>query len=89
VANLLRTAFPHLSDNQIKITVQGMFNLDQVTTSLNFFSSSSLFQINLVGQSWCHVFSSKTVWPTGLFRPIVRRPNGFRPKDVGPFWPRH
>jgi exportin-1 len=43
VANLLRTAFPHLSDNQIKITVQGMFNLDQVTTSLNFFSSS-LFQ---------------------------------------------
>lgn len=29
VANLLRTAFPHLSDNQIKITVQGLFNLDQ------------------------------------------------------------
>merc|ERR1712038_1897070 len=29
VANLLKTAFPHLSDNQIKITVQGLFNLDQ------------------------------------------------------------
>lgn len=29
VASLLRTAFPHLSDNQIKITVQGLFNLDQ------------------------------------------------------------
>jgi exportin-1 len=29
VANLLKTAFPHLTDNQIKITVQGMFNLDQ------------------------------------------------------------
>jgi exportin-1 len=29
VANLLRTAFPHLSDNQIKITVQGMFHLNQ------------------------------------------------------------
>ena len=29
VANLLRTAFPHLTDNQIKITVQGLFNLDQ------------------------------------------------------------
>ena len=28
VANLLRTAFPHLSDNQIKITVTGLFNLD-------------------------------------------------------------
>ena len=28
-ANLLRTAFPHLLDNQIKITVQGLFNLDQ------------------------------------------------------------
>lgn len=29
VARLLRTAFPHLTDNQIKITVQGLFNLDQ------------------------------------------------------------
>jgi len=28
-ANLLRTAFPHLTDNQIKITVQGLFNLNQ------------------------------------------------------------
>ncbi|XP_014218596.1 exportin-1 [Copidosoma floridanum] len=29
VASLLKTAFPHLSDNQIKITVQGLFNLNQ------------------------------------------------------------
>lgn len=29
VANLLKNAFPHLTDNQIKITVQGMFNLNQ------------------------------------------------------------
>lgn len=29
VANLLKRAFPHLTDNQIKITVQGLFNLDQ------------------------------------------------------------
>ena len=29
IANLLRTAFPHLTDNQIKITVTGLFNLDQ------------------------------------------------------------
>merc|ERR1712154_124337 len=29
VANLLGTAFPHLTDNQIKITVTGLFNLDQ------------------------------------------------------------
>merc|ERR1712038_1400270 len=29
VANLLKTAFPHLTDNQIKITVTGLFNLDQ------------------------------------------------------------
>lgn len=28
-AALLRSAFPHLTDNQIKITVQGMFNLNQ------------------------------------------------------------
>ncbi|CAG7724558.1 unnamed protein product [Allacma fusca] len=29
VANLLKSAFPHLTENQIKITVTGMFNLDQ------------------------------------------------------------
>lgn len=29
VASLLHSAFPHLTDNQIKITVQGLFNLDQ------------------------------------------------------------
>lgn len=29
VANLLKTAFPHLTDQQIKITVQGFFTLDQ------------------------------------------------------------
>ncbi|CAG9815407.1 unnamed protein product [Phaedon cochleariae] len=28
-ATLLKSAFPHLTDNQIKIMVQGMFNLDQ------------------------------------------------------------
>jgi len=28
VANLLKTAFPHLTDNQIKITVTGLFNLN-------------------------------------------------------------
>ncbi|XP_058803182.1 exportin-1 [Phymastichus coffea] len=28
VASLLKAAFPHLTDNQIKITVQGLFNLD-------------------------------------------------------------
>merc|ERR1712168_1716912 len=29
VANLLKNAFPHLTDNQIKITVTGLFNLTQ------------------------------------------------------------
>ncbi|XP_063982062.1 exportin-1 isoform X2 [Diachasmimorpha longicaudata] len=29
VARLFKAAFPHLTDNQIKITVQGLFNLDQ------------------------------------------------------------
>ncbi|XP_076658878.1 exportin-1 emb [Halictus rubicundus] len=29
VARLLKAAFPHLTDNQIKITVQGLFNLNQ------------------------------------------------------------
>ena len=42
MANLLKTAFPHLSDNQIKITVTGLFNLNQVTR--NTFTTS--FSIN-------------------------------------------
>ena len=29
IANLLRTAFPHLIENQIKITVTGLFHLNQ------------------------------------------------------------
>lgn len=29
VANLLRSAFPHFTDNQIKLTVQGFFDLNQ------------------------------------------------------------
>ncbi|KAF0307331.1 Exportin-1 [Amphibalanus amphitrite] len=29
VANLLKTGFPHFTDNQIKITVQGLFDLNQ------------------------------------------------------------
>ena len=29
VANLLKAAFPHLTENQIKITVQGMNDLNQ------------------------------------------------------------
>ena len=29
VANLLKAAYPHLTDNQVKITVQGMNNLNQ------------------------------------------------------------
>ena len=28
VANLLKAAFPHLTDNQVKVTVQGMNNLN-------------------------------------------------------------
>ncbi|XP_037093169.1 exportin-1-like [Pollicipes pollicipes] len=29
VANLLKAGFPHFTDNQIKITVQGLFDLNQ------------------------------------------------------------
>lgn len=29
VANLLKAAFPHLTENQIKVTVKGMINLNQ------------------------------------------------------------
>jgi exportin-1 len=29
IADLLKAAFPHLTDGQIKVTVQGLFHLDQ------------------------------------------------------------
>lgn len=45
VANVLRTAFPHLTDNQIKITVQGLFNLNQDIPSFKEHLRDFLVQI--------------------------------------------
>jgi exportin-1 len=45
VANLLKTAFPHLSDAQIKITVSGFFNLDQDITGFKEHLRDFLVQI--------------------------------------------
>lgn len=47
VANLLKTAFPHLSDPQIKITVQGFFNLDQDITGFKEHLRDFLVQIRV------------------------------------------
>lgn len=53
VANLLKTAFPHLSDNQIKITVQGLFNLDQDIPAFKDHLRDFLVQIR-VSINLCH-----------------------------------
>ncbi|XP_054715848.1 exportin-1-like [Uloborus diversus] len=45
VARLLKTAFGHLSDAQIKITVQGFFNLDQDITAFKEHLRDFLVQI--------------------------------------------
>ncbi|CAH0775387.1 unnamed protein product [Bemisia tabaci] len=45
VASLLKSAFPHLSDNQIKITVQGMLNLDHDLTAFKEHLRDFLVQI--------------------------------------------
>jgi len=45
VANLLKTAYPHLTDNQIKITVTGMFNLDMDVAALKEHLRDFLVQI--------------------------------------------
>ncbi|XP_065173281.1 exportin-1 [Atheta coriaria] len=44
-ASLLKSAFPHLTDNQIKITVQGMFNLNRDTTGFKEHLRDFLVQI--------------------------------------------
>ncbi|XP_014250231.1 exportin-1 [Cimex lectularius] len=45
VASTLKTAFSHLTDNQIKITVQGMFNLDHDTKAFKEHLRDFLVQI--------------------------------------------
>nr|CAD7437913.1 unnamed protein product [Timema bartmani] len=45
VAALLKAAFPHLTDNQVKITVQGLFNLDQDIPSFKEHLRDFLVQI--------------------------------------------
>ncbi|XP_017781771.1 PREDICTED: exportin-1 [Nicrophorus vespilloides] len=44
-ATLLKSAFPHLTDNQIKITVQGMFNLNQDVSAFKEHIRDFLVQI--------------------------------------------
>lgn len=48
VANLLKTAFPHLTDNQVKITVQGLFNLDQDIPAFKDHLRDFLVQIRVI-----------------------------------------
>ena len=47
VANLLKAAFPHLSENQIKITVQGLNNLNQDIPSFKEHLRDFLVQIRV------------------------------------------
>jgi hypothetical protein len=47
VANLLKTAFGHLSDNQIKVTVTGMFNLNQDVNAFKEHLRDFLVQIRV------------------------------------------
>lgn len=48
VARLLKAAFPHLTDNQIKITVQGLFNLDQDIPAFKEHLRDFLVQIRVI-----------------------------------------
>lgn len=47
VATLLKNAFGHLSDNQIKITVQGLFNLDEDSVAFKEHLRDFLVQIRV------------------------------------------
>lgn len=47
VARLLKAAFPHLTDNQIKITVQGLFHLNQDITAFKEHLRDFLVQIKV------------------------------------------
>lgn len=47
VASLLKTAFPHLADPQIALTVQGMFNLNHDLTAFKDHLRDFLVQIRV------------------------------------------
>lgn len=53
VSNLLKSAFSHLTDSQIKITVQGFFNLDQDVVAFKEHLRDFLVQIRV---SFCLLF---------------------------------
>ena len=53
VANLLKTAFSHLTDAQIKITVQGFFNLDQDPSAFREHLRDFLVQIRVSHELEC------------------------------------
>lgn len=57
VARLLKAAFPHLTDNQIKITVQGMFNLNQDIPGFKEHLRDFLVQIRVSINEVLHLFS--------------------------------
>lgn len=58
VASLLKSAFSHLNDNQIKVFVTGLFNLDQEVPAFKEHLRDFLIQIRV----------SLNVWPIYLFR---------------------
>lgn len=56
VARLLKTAFPHLTDNQIKITVQGLFNLNQDIPAFKEHLRDFLVEIRVSVAILCMIF---------------------------------
>lgn len=55
VATLLKSAFNHLTDNQIKIFVTGLFNLDQDVHAFKEHLRDFLIQIKVGSASACYV----------------------------------
>ena len=48
VAEVLHNAFPHLTQNQLKVTVEGLFNLDQDITVFREHLRDFLVQIKVL-----------------------------------------
>ena len=69
VANLLKTGFPHFTDNQIKITVQGLFDLNQDLSAFKEHIRDFLVQIK-VRRTACPA-PAPCRW-RGRFRPSSR-----------------
>lgn len=76
VASLLKSAFSHLTDNQIKVFVTGLFNLDQEVSAFKEHLRDFLIQIRVSSFILYRLFHFANAMPSDF---ILRKRRTFHP----------